>query len=117
VDRHPHEGAPVAPEEPPYRLPSPLHQHGAGLPVSPSAPRIPRALRAFNGMPPVAEPPPVVPPRVAPRGARPREPQRTIRDLLLDTPETPEETGLMAGLRSAWRRLRQPGEEEETGDA
>jgi hypothetical protein len=98
-------------EEPPYRLPSPLQQPGPGLPVAPSAPRIPRALRAFNGMPP----PPAEPPPPPPLPGRP--PQRTIRDLLLDAPPPVEETGLRAGLRSAWRRWRRPdGESLDGGD-
>jgi len=109
VDTLPRDEAPAS-AEPPYRLPSPLQQPGPGLPVAPAAPRIPRALRAFNGMPPPAEPP-AIPTVARPRG---REPQRTIRDLLLDAPPPVEETGLIAGLRSAWRRLR--GEGVEGGD-
>jgi hypothetical protein len=105
VDTLPPAEPPV--EEPPWRLPAPLHQQGGGLPVAPTAPRIPRALRAFNGMPPAAEEKPPAPPPVR------VGPQRTIRDLLLDTPVEPEEKGLVAGLRSAWRRLRGPGAEED----
>jgi hypothetical protein len=104
VDTLPPAEPPV--EEPPWRLPAPLHQEGGGLPVAPRAPRIPRALRAFNGMPPAAEDKPAAPP--SGRGS-----QRTIRDLLLDTPDEPEETGLIAGLRSAWRRLRGPDADED----
>ena len=93
----------------PYRLPGPLSKRGE-LPVAPSAPRIPRALRAFNGMPPEESAPespavaPVVPPAVPLRGARPREPL-TIRDLLEEPAEEVEERRL-AGLRTALRRLR-----------
>lgn len=98
------------PDDLPYRLPSPLRHDGPELPVAPTAPRIPRALRKFNGMPP---PPALDPP--APARTRPREqPQRTIGDLLIgaDHGAEPEETGLIAGLRSAWRRLRHPDDEE-----
>jgi len=108
VDTLPRDGA-TPPDDQPYRLPSPLQQPGEGLPVAPAAPRIPRALRAFNGMPPAA--PDTTPPGVspAPSRSRSREPQRTMRDLLLDAaPEEPEDAGLMAGLRSAWRRWRRP---------
>ena len=49
----------------PYRLPGPLDKRGE-LPVALGAPRIPRALRAFNGMeeeaPPAPEPAPPAPP-------------------------------------------------------
>ena len=114
MDPLPPDGAP-APDDPPYRLPAPLRHEEIGLPVAPAAPRIPRALRAFNGMPPPPEPAPVEP-TPQPR-TRVREPQRTIRDLLLDADPAaePEETGLMAGLRSAWRRLRRPEDEEDAG--
>lgn len=98
-------------EEPPWRLPAPLRGPERGLPVAPRAPRIPRALRAFNGMPPEpAEPPPTPPPPSPPRPGKRETPQRTIRDLLLDAdpPAEPEENALVAGLRSAWRRLRNP---------
>jgi hypothetical protein len=114
VDTQPPDGPPAS-DDPPYRLPSPLRHDGVGLPVAPSAPRIPRALRAFNGMPPPApEPPPVESSQPPPR-LRVREPQRTIRDLLLDAdpPVAPEESGLIAGLRSAWRRLRRPDAEDD----
>jgi len=109
VDTVPPEAPPDS-EEPRWRLPSPMRQQGGGLPISETAPRIPRPLRAFNGMPP-EEPPgaerqPDSPPR--PRD----EPHRSIRDLLLDTAEESPPPSLMAGLRSAWRRLRRPGEEE-----
>jgi hypothetical protein len=95
---------PSANGAPPYSLPAPLRPRG-GLPVAPTAPRIPRALRAFNGTP---EPRPAAPP------ARPRGREaRTIRDLLLDNPPV-DETGLRAGLRSAWDRLRRGrGREDE----
>lgn len=108
---------PVA-EEPPYRLPSPLPQQGRGLPISPTAPRIPRPLRAFNGMAPGADPAPAPPPaRPAAGRSRKGEPQRSIRDLLLDTPEPPDDSGLVGGLRSAWRRLRRPelDDQDESG--
>ena len=115
MDTQPPGGAP-APDDTPYRLPSPLRHDEMGLPVAPAAPRIPRALRAFNGMPPPPPepPPPPVPPVEAAR-ARVREPQRTLRDLLLDADATAatEEPGLIAGLRSAWRRLRHPDAEED----
>ena len=92
----------------PYRLPGPLSSRG-DLPVAPSAPRIPRALRAFNGMTPApeeAEPAssPAHRPAPAPRGGRPREPL-TIRDLLED-PAPDEGDERFAGLRTALRRLR-----------
>lgn len=115
MDSLPPGGAPAS-DDPPYRLPAPLRHEEIGLPVAPSAPRIPRALRAFNGMPPPpAEPVPAQP--TPPPRTRAREPQRTIRDLLLDADPAvePEETGLIAGLRSAWRRLRRPDEEEDAG--
>jgi hypothetical protein len=114
VDTPSNPGEPVA-EEPPYRLPSPLPQQGRGLPVSPTAPRIPRALRAFNGMAPGADPAPAEPARPAAR-SRGREPQRSIRDLLLDTPEPPDDSGLIGGLRSAWRRLRRPELDDQDGN-
>jgi hypothetical protein len=104
VDTPPPAEPPV--EEPPWRLPAPLHQQGGGLPVAPTAPRIPRALRAFNGMPQAEEEKPAAPPPA--RGS-----QRTIRDLLLDNPVEPEEAGLIAGLRSAWRRLRGPAADDD----
>ena len=81
----------------PYRLPGPLSKRDE-LPVAPSAPRIPRALRAFNGMPP-EEPVPE-----SPAAVRPREPL-TIRDLLEEPAEAVEERRL-AGIRTALRRLR-----------
>ena len=119
MDTQPPDGA-AAPDDPPYRLPAPLRHQDMGLPVAPSAPRIPRALRAFNGMPPPPpEPPPVVLPPVAAARARVREPQRSIRDLLLDADlaEATEEAGLIAGLRAAWRRLRRPEADEDGADA
>lgn len=112
VDTLPPDTKPAS-EEPPYRLPSPLHHNGPGLPVASSAPRVPRALRAFNGTPEPPSPPPP-PPLAAPRN-RASQPQRTIRDLLLDAPVETEEAGLLAGLRSAWRRLRRP-EDLDGGD-
>jgi hypothetical protein len=93
--------------------------------VAPGAPRIPRALRAFNGMAPAEEedepagtsaPSPVTPPRgqaPARGGARPREPL-TIRDLL-EEPAVGGGEERFAGLRTALRRLRRgrgPREEE-----
>jgi hypothetical protein len=115
VDTQPPDGVP-APGDPPYRLPSPLRHDGVGLPVAPAAPRIPRALRAFNGMPPPPPEPEPLEPAPSPR-ARVREPQRSIRDLLLDADPAvaTEESGLVAGLRSAWRRLRHPDAPEEDG--
>jgi hypothetical protein len=104
VDTLPPQEPPV--EEPRWRLPAPLHQQGNGLPVAPQAPRIPRALRAFNGMPPADDDDFVSPSAAAARSRGKSESQRTIRDLLLDAPTEPEESGLMAGLRLAWRRLR-----------
>jgi hypothetical protein len=91
---------------PPYSLPSPLQHRDRGVPVAPTAPRIPKALRAFNGMPPAEPPAPAVDP---PRGTRET---LTIRDLLLDSPPV-EETGLVAGLRSAWDRFRRRGGAED----
>ncbi len=111
MDTLPRDGA-AAPDEPHWRLPSPLQQEGGGLPVAASAPRIPRALRAFNGMPPApSEPPPVADP--PPSRTRPREPQRSLRDLLLDADAgaEAEQPGLVAGLRAAWRRMRHPEDE------
>ena len=103
------ETPPPANGAPPYSLPAPLRPRG-GLPVAPTAPRIPRALRAFNG----TAPPPLGPPGATPSPTRPRGREaRTIRDLLLDN-EPVEETGLRAGLRSAWDRLRRSrGREDE----
>ena len=103
------EPSPTANGAPPYSLPAPLRPRG-GLPVAPTAPRIPRALRAFNG---TAPPPPELPQATAPP-PRPRGREaRTIRDLLLDN-QPVEETGLRAGLRSAWDRLRRSrGREDE----
>jgi hypothetical protein len=97
----------------PYRLPGPLSSRG-DLPVAPSAPRIPRALRAFNGMtPPPDETDPATSPDVHPaaaprvqppaRAGRPREPL-TIRDLL-EEPATDAGDERFAGLRTALRRL------------
>jgi len=96
-----------------YRLPGPLSQRGE-LPVAPGAPRIPRALRAFNGMPQEELPPaePLDPVSDAarrrpapPPSGRPREPL-TIRDLLEEAPQEEFDEGPLAGLRTALRRLR-----------
>ena len=101
-----------------YRLPGPLSQR-EGLPVAPGASRIPRPLRAFNGMrddaptpaPPVATPEAArLRPAPAP-GSRPREPM-TIRDLLEEAPPEEVEEGPLAGLRTALRRLRRGGSGE-----
>jgi hypothetical protein len=110
VDTSSPDGTPV--EEPHYRLPGPLRHDGSGLPVAPTAPRVPRALRAFNGMPPAVDDPP---PAATPARARGRESQRSIRDLLLDN-QPEEDAGLMAGIRSAFGRLRRgrtPEDEEQ----
>ena len=117
MDTLPNEAPPDS-EEPHWRLPSPMRQQGGGLPIAESAPRIPRALRAFNGMTASAgddAPPPAPSPPSPPPAARGRE--RSIRDLLLETTDEPPETGLKAGLRSAWRRLRRPDDEGGATDA
>jgi hypothetical protein len=106
VDTLPPEGTGTGAEEPHYRLPAPLRRDEAGLPVASAGPRIPRALRAFNGMPPDADEP------TRARRLRRRDQPRTIRDLLLDS-DPPEDTGLVAGLRSAWDRLRRSRPDEE----
>jgi hypothetical protein len=81
----------------PYSLPSPLQHRDRLLPVAPTAPRFPSALRAFNGMPPAE---PSIP--AEPRGRD----GLSIRDLLLDSPPV-EEGGVFAGIRSVWDRFRQ----------
>ena len=93
---------------PPYSLPSPLQHRGRALPLAPTAPRIPKALRAFNGMAPAEPPAPPVAGGPSPAAPRPRGTREalSIRDLLLDSPPV-EETGLIAGIRSAWERFRQ----------
>jgi hypothetical protein len=107
------QSAPPRAAESPYRLPSPLSHRGE-LPVSDSAPRVPRALRAFNGMPPAPpsgsspgrRPPSTAPARGA-AAARGRD-GLTIRDLLEHSePSQPAGAGgLAAGVRAAWGRLR-----------
>jgi hypothetical protein len=101
---------PPAASPPPYRLPSPLSHRGR-VPVAPGAPRIPRALRAFNGMPPAADETRSLPP-VAPSASRARERDRerdglSIRDLLeQQEPGEEVEEGRFTGLRAVLGRLR-----------
>ena len=108
-------GEPPAPTpegaSPPYRLPGPLSHRGE-LPVAASAPRIPRALRAFNGMAPPPEEAAAgsvaagsVRGRPAPPRGRARE-GLTIRDLLEEPSTEPVEEGRLASLRAALGRLR-----------
>lgn len=93
----------------PYRLPT-LRRPGE-LPVSHTAPRIPRALRAFNGMPPAPAAPPAD--RSAAPPARPGRAREalTIRALLEQPGDEVEESGRLAVLRTALGRLRRRREE------
>jgi hypothetical protein len=89
---------------PPYSLPSPLQHRQRVLPVAPTAPRIPKALRAFNGMAPAE--PPVADGDSSPAPRRGTREALSIRELLLDSPPV-EEGGVFAGIRSVWDRFRQ----------
>jgi hypothetical protein len=95
---------------PPYRLPGPLSQRGE-LPVAAGASRIPRALRAFNGMAPTPEDSAASVPRANVRGrqvpvrGRSRD-GLTIRDLLEEPSTDQAEEGRLDSLRSALGRLR-----------
>ena len=94
-----------------YHLPGPLSHDDRPLPVAPTAPRIPGALRAFNGMAPPPPPPPAIEPEPPPprftlsRQRPPAKEAKTIRDLLVE-PATPAEEGRLAALKSALARLR-----------
>lgn len=94
---------PPADASPPYRLPGPLSHRGE-LPVAAGAPRIPRALRAFNGMGPPPEEP--LQPASVRGGPQHGRDGLTIRDLLEEPSEEPPEEGKLASLRAALGRLR-----------
>lgn len=100
--------SPASPSE--YQLPAPLSRRGR-MPVASGAPRIPRALRAFNGMRPGPEEARRAPAAPAERGRdRGRERQReglTIRDLLEQAePAEAGEEGRFPMLRAVLGRLR-----------
>jgi hypothetical protein len=102
---------PPSPEESgtppaPYSLPGPLSQRDP-LPVAPGAPRIPRALRAFNGTRPASDDAPPAPRRRSGPARSGARDALTIRDLL----ESPDadgaaEEGRFTALRNALSRLR-----------